>query len=199
VSESILRLTPPAIDRLRRIAAMQHIDTIAIRLDVGEDGAAFTYDLRLLPPETERDDAELALRCEGISIYASAESVERARGTVLDYVDGLDGAGFRFANPNRPALLRDPVAARIQEVLESEINPRLASHGGRASIVAIRDRLAYIRMSGGCQGCGSAATTLDHGITKTLLERVPEIAGVRDATDHDAGTAPYLPREARGH
>ncbi|MFN7553197.1 MAG: NifU family protein, partial [Pseudomonadota bacterium] len=86
---------------------------------------------------------------------------------------------------------------RIQHVLESEINPGLASHGGRVSLVSLEaDGIAVLRFGGGCHGCGMVDVTLREGIETTLRARVPEVTGVRDATDHSSGANPYLRRQA---
>ena len=76
-------------------------------------------------------------------------------------------------------------APRVQQLLEQVINPGLASHGGFATLVGVDDdNKVYITLGGGCQGCGQADVTLREGIERTLLERIPELKGVRDVTDH---------------
>ena len=85
----------------------------------------------------------------------------------------------------------DPVASRIQQVLEAQINPAIASHGGFAELVAVEDGTAYLRLGGGCQGCGMATVTLSQGIEQALLGTVPEITSVVDVTDHASGENPY--------
>jgi Fe/S biogenesis protein NfuA len=80
----------------------------------------------------------------------------------------------------------------IIAVLEEEINPAIASHGGRADLVAVEEDVAYLRLSGGCQGCGMAAATLSQGIEVAILEAVPEIKKVADVTDHASGSNPYF-------
>jgi Fe/S biogenesis protein NfuA len=77
-------------------------------------------------------------------------------------------------------------------VLETQINPAIASHGGRADLVAVEEGVAYLRLSGGCQGCGMAAVTLGQGIEVAILDAVPEIERVVDVTDHASGTNPYF-------
>ena len=88
--------------------------------------------------------------------------------------------------------LSSPLAQRLVAVLEEHVNPSIASHGGRADLVAVEDGAAYLRLSGGCQGCGMAATTLSQGIEVAILEDVPEIDRVIDVTDHASGTNPYF-------
>ena len=76
-------------------------------------------------------------------------------------------------------------------MLETKLNPGIASHGGRVSLVTIDDGIAVLQFGGGCQGCGMINVTLKDGVEKTLLEDVPELKGVRDVTDHTAGSNPY--------
>ena len=90
-----------------------------------------------------------------------------------------------------PADLSGDVAQRVVQVLEQQINPSIAAHGGRADLVAVEEGSAYLRLSGGCAGCGMAAVTLNQGIEVALRESVPEISRVIDVTDHAAGTNPY--------
>ena len=73
----------------------------------------------------------------------------------------------------------------INYYLQTEINPGLASHGGQVSLIdVVDDGIAVLKFGGGCQGCGQADVTLREGIERTLLERIPELKGVRDVTDH---------------
>ena len=76
-------------------------------------------------------------------------------------------------------------------MLEEQINPAIASHGGRADLVAVEDWIAYLRLSGGCQGCGMASVTLSQGIEVAILDAIPEITEVVDVTDHASGDNPY--------
>jgi Fe/S biogenesis protein NfuA len=93
---------------------------------------------------------------------------------------------------NRPeADLSGEIPQRVIQVLEEQINPAIASHGGYAELVAVEDSIAYLRMGGGCQGCGMAAVTLSQGIEVAILDLVPEITEVIDVTDHASGANPY--------
>ena len=80
-------------------------------------------------------------------------------------------------------------------LIESEINPQLASHKGRVALDSIdADGVVYLRFGGGCHGCGMADVTLKQGIEKQMMARFPEVTAVRDATDHSTGSAPYIAR-----
>jgi cystathionine gamma-synthase len=81
--------------------------------------------------------------------------------------------------------------ARIQQVIDEELNPAVAAHGGRLALVDVVDGRVWIRLDGGCQGCSLAEVTLRQGIERRLRERVPEVSAVIDLTDHRAGTSPY--------
>jgi Fe/S biogenesis protein NfuA len=91
-----------------------------------------------------------------------------------------------------PADLSGDVAQRVVQVLDGQINPAIAAHGGHAELVAVEDDTAYLRLSGGCAGCGLAAVTLSQGIEVAIFDAVPEIHHVVDVTDHAAGTNPYF-------
>jgi Fe/S biogenesis protein NfuA len=77
-------------------------------------------------------------------------------------------------------------------VIEEEINPSIASHGGATRLVSIDDdNVVYLELMGGCQGCGMASVTLQQGIERILKERVPEVTAIKDATDHAGGENPF--------
>jgi Fe/S biogenesis protein NfuA len=104
-------------------------------------------------------------------------------------------------NPNRPVPpapfggktpdLSGEVAQRVLAVLDADVNPAIAAHGGQANLIAVEGDVAYVQMAGGCQGCGMAAATLSQGIEVAILDAVPEIAKVVDVTDHQSGANPY--------
>jgi Fe/S biogenesis protein NfuA len=134
-----------------------------------------------------------------------ADSIAKMRGSVLDVNRDADQGGMVIQNPNQPPRpagaspgmagppvdLTGDVAQRVMQVLEQQINPSIAAHGGRADLVAVEGDAAYLRLSGGCAGCGMAAVTLSQGIEVALRESVTEITRVIDVTDHAAGTNPY--------
>ncbi len=85
----------------------------------------------------------------------------------------------------------DGIQAVVQDLLDQETNPSIASHGGKISIIKVRDRNLYIEMSGGCQGCAASQVTLRQGF-ETMVRRVaPEVVDIVDVTDHASGTSPF--------
>jgi len=87
---------------------------------------------------------------------------------------------------------RDPVAARVQEVLDRQINPSVAAHGGYVDLLEVRDGAAYVQLGGGCQGCAQVDVTLRQGIEVAIMAAVPQVTQVIDTTDHAAGLNPYF-------
>jgi Fe/S biogenesis protein NfuA len=87
--------------------------------------------------------------------------------------------------------MSDDLKTRVQELIESMINPAVAGHGGFVELVDVQDNRVYLQMGGGCQGCGAADVTLKQGIERLIKEEIPEVAEVLDATDHSAGSNPY--------
>jgi Fe/S biogenesis protein NfuA len=177
-------------------------DKLGLWLEVsGASAGAYTYDMYFQAVgEASSDDA--VQRHDDLSVVIPADSVDKVRGATLDL--GPDSAGMVINNPNRPPAAASPdmgrppadlsgdVAQRVIQVLEEQINPSIAAHGGSAELVAIEDDVAYLRLSGGCQGCGLASVTLTQGIEVAIRDAVPEVARVADVTDHASGANPYF-------
>ncbi|OLB98624.1 MAG: hypothetical protein AUH30_07310 [Candidatus Rokubacteria bacterium 13_1_40CM_68_15] len=100
----------------------------------------------------------------------------------------------KFVWPGMPSATMGPgdLTERVRQILHAEVNPAVAAHGGRVSLVDVTDGRVRIRMEGGCQGCSLAEVTIRQGIEQILRARIPEIAGVIDTTDHSAGTHPFF-------
>jgi len=91
-----------------------------------------------------------------------------------------------------PRNLETDLARQVIAVLERDVNPSIAAHGGHAELVAIEGATAYLRLGGGCVGCGMATVTLSQGIEVAITEAVPEIDAIIDVTDHASGRNPYF-------
>jgi Fe/S biogenesis protein NfuA len=153
------------------------------------------YDLSLIE-RSERENDDRVLDLMGFQVVVDSQSAELLEGATVDWIENLQGAGFLIENPNiKPIggeLVEGPLADRVRRAIDAQINPAIASHGGRVSLVDVRDRVVYLEMHGGCQGCGMAAVTLTQGIRQTLMETVPEVEDIVDVTNHAAGTDPYF-------
>jgi Fe/S biogenesis protein NfuA len=174
-------------------------DSLGLRVEVtGANGVDYTYDLSLEPLAEAADDDHIVTH-DGLSVIVPAASVDQLRGSTLDLPSVPGQGGLVIRNPNRPNPLGDisqleltgDLAEQAQQLLVERINPALASHGGFAELVGVEGSTAYVTMGGGCQGCSMSAATLQEGIQKAILEAIPEITDVVDATDHQAGDNPY--------
>jgi Fe/S biogenesis protein NfuA len=192
MTDPILNVTEEACQKLASVRAEQKDEgaDLALRLRVMEEGTTFRYVFQFLEQRHRLED-DAVIDADGLPIYLDPESVTRIRGGTLEFIEDDRSAGFRFRNPNKARLADHPLAARIQEILETHVNPGLAGHGGHASLFDIEDSRVYVRLSGGCQGCGQASATINDGVAATLKQFIPEITEVLDATDHADGTNPY--------
>jgi Fe/S biogenesis protein NfuA len=196
----LLTITDAAREKILDVRAGEPDgDALALWFDVsGVEGNSFTYDMYFRPvDEAGADDAVQS--DPDIPVVVPGESADKVRGSTLDLAAG----GMVLRNPNGPSPapptaaaeppkdLSGPVAQRVLQVLDEQVNPAIAAHGGRADLVAVEEPVAYLHLSGGCQGCGMAAVTLRQGIEAMIFEAVPEITEVVDATDHASGTNPY--------
>jgi Fe-S cluster biogenesis protein NfuA len=85
----------------------------------------------------------------------------------------------------------DTLYGVVSRIFATQINPAVAQHGGKVELIDVQDATVVLRMSGGCQGCGMANVTLRQGIEAALRRQLPQVRGIRDITDHSAGTNPY--------
>jgi Fe/S biogenesis protein NfuA len=202
----VLTITPDARTTVLEVLANEaDSDTLALWLEVsGEANGAYTYDM-YFQALADASGGDVVQPDDDMPVVIPSASVGRLQGASLDFVTDASGeGGLVIVNPNTPAPatlagmasipevdLSDPFAQRVVSVLEEQVNPSIASHGGRADLVAVEDSSVYLRLSGGCQGCGMAKATLSQGIEVILREAIPEIANVVDVTDHADGTNPY--------
>ena len=129
---------------------------------------------------------------DDIKLYIEEDQQQYFENVTLDYEDGLSGGGFKFANlPRVPKAYRGTLAEKVVKVLDEQINPSIASHGGYVSLIDVKDNDVIIQMGGGCQGCGMANVTLKEGVEKALKHAIPEIGEIYDSTDHADGKNPY--------
>jgi Fe/S biogenesis protein NfuA len=205
-SVAVLHVADAALEMLLELRSREDgEESLALWIEVtGASGNAYTYDMYFealgdAGPDDWSDDRG------GLVLVVPADSIAKMRGSVLDVNGDADQDGMVIQNPNQPPRpvgaspemagppvdLSGDLAQRVIQVLEQQINPSIAVHGGRADLVAVEGDAAYLRLSGGCAGCGMAAVTLSQGIEVALRESVSEITRVIDVTDHAAGTNPY--------
>jgi Fe/S biogenesis protein NfuA len=191
----VLTFTDAARERVQGFLAAQNRPGLALRVAItGKTSEGFRYAMGLVE-EASRDPGDVVLDAGAFTVMVDAESLEDLRGATIDFVESAGGGGLHIDNPN--PIWREPLALRVQEVIDARINPGVASHGGWVELLGVKGSNAYIRMGGGCQGCGMADVTLKQGIETIIFSDVPEITAVVDETDHASGDNPYY-KPAKG-
>jgi Fe/S biogenesis protein NfuA len=196
----MIQISESAQTHFRKLIERESLPGMGVRLAAVYPGTA-KADVRLEfaePGDLHGD--EWAIDCEGFTLWLDAASAPFLDGAEIDYAAKATGGQLQIRAPKikgeAPAESASLVE-RVRWLVEHEINPQLAQHKGHVSVQEVTaDGVVVLRFGGGCHGCGLADVTLKQGIEKTLLEKVPGVTAVRDATDHDTGVAPYMPRDA---
>jgi Fe/S biogenesis protein NfuA len=195
---TVLSVEPDALDMIRQLRDNEPgDDEFALSIEVtGFRGPQFSYELAFVPLADKADNWAEERHDDLAVIFPKADS-GKLDGAVLE----LTEQGLAMNNPNKPASpdlsappagdLSGPLVDRVEQVITEQVNPAIASHGGGAELVSVDGTIAYLRLFGGCQGCGLAQVTLKQGIERILLESIPELSQVVDVTDHASGDSPY--------
>jgi len=196
----MIHISDSAQEHFRRLIEREDLPGLGVRLAAVNAGTP-SADVRLefAEPADLRGD-EWAVDCAGFTLWVDAASVPFLDGAEIDYAKLATGGQLQIRAPKVKGQAPADSASlveRVHWVVEHEINPQLAQHRGHVSVQEVTgDGVVVLRFGGGCHGCGMADVTLKQGIEKTLLTKVPGVTAVRDATDHDTGQAPYMPRDA---
>lgn len=173
----------------------------ALRISVGGEATAPRFDLTLVERSEQTDDERLIDGGDFPVLLRTADA-DLLEGATVDYVERVNESGFEV----RPGEGKVPdvatrraageptgeIADRVRSVLDAQVNPAIAAHGGMISLVDVEETDIYVEMSGGCQGCALSRMTLRQGVERMLREAVPELTAVHDITDHSSGENPYL-------
>lgn len=196
-SDTVLDIGDDAVEMILALREQEPgEDEYGLLIEVtGIQGSQFKYELSFVPV-VDKAEGHHVERHGGLPVIVPDDDVEKLRGASLAVTE----QGLAMNNPNVPASpqmqgpkgdLTGPLADRVQHVLTAQVNPSIAMHGGGAELVSVDGTVAYLRLTGGCQGCGLAQVTLRQGIERILMETIPELTGVVDVTDHASGDSPY--------
>ena len=196
----MITLSDSAQDHFSKLVAQQGIDGLGIRLKAVNAGTPKgDCHLEFCEP-SDLDGTEWEIECRDFSLYVDSASRPFLDGATIDFDKSPTGGALTIRAPGLRGTPPDEnasVVERVRYVIESEVNPQLASHGGRVSLREITgEGVVVLQFGGGCHGCGMVDATLRGGVERTLKERVPEVTGVADATDHSTGENPYMRRRA---
>ena len=185
-----ITVTPAAKAKIEAVRSKSGRPDARLRIAIaGRRSGQFVYELDLVAPE-DAPATDMRIETPDLGLLVEPGSADNLEGAVIDLDPSALGGALRIDNPNEG--WRDPVAARIQEVLDRQINPSVAAHGGFVDLLEVRGGAAYVQLGGGCQGCAQVDVTLRQGIEVAIKAAVPQIVEVIDVTDHAAGTNPYF-------
>jgi Fe/S biogenesis protein NfuA len=180
-----LTITEAARDRIQQVMEAKNLTGQSLRVSIqGRGPSGWQFGMSFEGPEGRRED-DTVMDTGAFTVLIDPETLQRAQGSKIDFANG----GFQIDNPN--PVWDDPRAQRIQELLDNQINPAVARHGGYVQLMDVQGDTAYVLLGGGCQGCGMVDVTLKQGIEVLIKEALPDIEHVVDTTDHANGTNPY--------
>lgn len=162
----------------------------ALRVRItGRGASGYQHKLSLVEPGYEKAE-DILSEHDGIRVLVDPKTATNIEGARIEFVDDLYGGGFKVSNPNQPQWSND-LECQVQELIDSQIAPSLAAHGGYLELLEVKEGKAFVHFGGGCQGCGMADVTLKQGVEKLIKDTLPEITAVLDTTDHAQGENPY--------
>jgi len=191
----MIRITETAQAHFRKLLSQQSEPDTHIRMFVVNPGTARAECGVSYCPPSAVESTDVRYEFDGFAAFVDPESDPFLDDAEIDLKTDNLGSQLTLKAPNAktPRVSDDaPLADRVNYILEAEVNPQLASHGGKVTLVELTaESVAVLQFGGGCHGCSQVDVTLKHGIEKTLLEKFPELSGVRDITEHGSGDNPY--------
>ncbi|MDJ0879363.1 MAG: Fe-S biogenesis protein NfuA [Halieaceae bacterium] len=190
----MVTITESAQEYLAELLSKQE-DALGVRVFINQPGTprAETCIAYCRDGDVQDDDEEK--KFDKFSAWFEGRSLPYLEDALVDYAKDRMGGQLTIKAPNSKMPRVDdnsPIEDRINYVLYNEVNPALAAHGGEVSLIEVtEDNFAVLQFGGGCQGCGMVDATLKGGVEKTLLEQLPQLAGVRDITDHSDRSNAY--------
>lgn len=188
-------ITESAQDYLAGLLEKQNCEGIGIRMFISDPGTPKAETCIAYSRPGEHNEEDVIIEYDQFNAYFESRSIPFLDDAKVDFAEDKFGGQLTIRAPNSrvPTVNDDsPIEDRINYLLHSEINPGLASHGGNVALATVDDGFAILEFGGGCQGCSSVSLTLKEGVEKTLMEKIPELKGVKDSTDHSDTSNAYM-------
>jgi Fe/S biogenesis protein NfuA len=192
----VLAITDDALGAILDIRSREpDAGELGLRVAVaGVRGSTFKYELAFVPV-VDAGEGDSLTHHGTLPVIVPAASIDLLRKATLR----VGTTGLAIDNPNSPTPPFESapfdadgtIAEKVAAMLAGQINPAINSHGGWVELAGVEGSTVYLRLGGGCQGCGMANVTLRNGIEAALRKAVPEIGEVIDVTDHESGVDPY--------
>ncbi len=190
----MITLTDGAREVVRSYMDQSDGEFTALRISIaGGTPLSPDFELTLVGPDDIRE-SEQKVDVGDLTIVIEEESHPRLEGATVDFVQRVNESGFEvsLAETAKLPTLDGPLAERVKTVLDAEINPAIATHGGSITLVGVEDTEIYLEMGGGCQGCAMSRMTLRQGVERMVRQAVPEVTVIHDVTDHASGENPFF-------
>lgn len=183
-----LEITASAQSYLAELLSKQDVEGMSVRVFITQPGTPYAETCLAYSRPGEEEPTDELVQLEKIKVYLEKNSLAFLDEAVVDFNPDRMGGQLTIKAPNAkmPKVSADsPLADQINYILYSDINPGLAAHGGEIKLIELtEDNVAVLQFGGGCQGCSAVDLTLKDGVEKTLMERLPQLRGIRDVTDH---------------
>lgn len=200
-SKEIISITESAVEKIQELIESRGRGKLAVRVVVRGKlpGGGYQSEFKFVAPEDILEE-DIIQETDSFDLLFDESCAVSLGGAVVDFDEEKYSAGFNIQYSTTSAFDEvgpkekdwdEPVSQAVQKVINDEINPGIAAHGGWVELLDVKDEIAYIEMGGGCQGCGLSDVTLTSGIRRLIIERVSEINQVIDSTDHAEGANPY--------
>ena len=191
-----MKVTDKALHKILKILDDQDVSVKGLRITAESiSPLKVDYRIQLVDDDSVYDDDEInsfSYEDKRLDVYVDADSQHLVKDVEVDFIDTFAGEGFKINAPSHiPDHMDKDVVTAIESLLKEKINPSIASHGGRVSLVDVKDNIMFVQMEGGCQGCAASAVTLRQGIEATVKNTIPQIEEIIDITDHASGKNPY--------
>ena len=191
---SIITITEPAQAHFKKLLANQPEGTQISVFVINPCTPSAECGVSYCPPDSI-EEKDIEQKFDDFSAYIDEISAPFLEEAFIDFVTDELGSQLTLKSPNakmRKVADDAPLIDKIQYILQSTINPQLAGHGGYATLMEITDdNYVVLQFGGGCNGCSMIDVTLKEGIEKELKKEFPEIAGVKDFTEHQRGEHSY--------
>lgn len=190
-----LNITERARNAVRSFIENSDGDLNALRITAHPGGIGGPRFELSLVAESDQGEDDVKVDLDDFVVLVSEESSDRLEGATVDFVERVNESGFEIRPAPRAPRVEGPpqseLATKVREVLDAQVNPAVAAHGGEIVLVDVQGSEIFIEMAGGCQGCALSRMTLKQGVERMVRQAVPEITAVHDVTDHTSGDNPF--------
>ncbi|MBN1231249.1 MAG: NifU family protein [Anaerolineales bacterium] len=195
----VINISDSARDKIKELIEGTGKDDLAVRVKISLTGTSGYQTEFSFTPKGTIQESDLVQVVDTFTMVFDKNSAAVLSEANVDYDEERYQGGFRiqYTEDNLEKMppskeWGDPVAQTVQRVIDTQLNPGLASHNGFVNLLGVKGDTVFIEMGGGCQGCARARMTLKESIEKIIFENVPEVQKVLDTTEHAEGKNPYF-------